>query len=88
MLACSVSRNLVHRHEPPVTGIPVKILLQDDEREIIVVDKPGSIVRVIRSSLSLIFTHCADFHLMLSSPCMQQVAFIPSTFGSKLYRSH
>lgn len=36
---------MVHRHEPPVTATPVKILLQDDEREIIVVDKPGSIVR-------------------------------------------
>lgn len=38
---------MVHRHEPPVTATPVKILLQDDEREIIVVDKPGSIVRVL-----------------------------------------
>lgn len=43
------ARNLVHRHEPPVTGTPVKILLQDDAREIIVVDKPGSIVSVFKS---------------------------------------
>lgn len=45
MLLC---RNLVHRHEPPVTSTPVKILLHDDEREIIVIDKPGSIVCVSR----------------------------------------
>ncbi|KAF5354738.1 hypothetical protein D9756_005528 [Leucocoprinus leucothites] len=35
--------NVVHRHEPPVTSRPVKILHQDHEREFIVVDKPGSI---------------------------------------------
>ncbi|KAF8190818.1 tRNA-pseudouridine synthase [Pholiota molesta] len=35
--------NVVHRHEPPVTSTPVKILLHDKEREFIVVDKPGSI---------------------------------------------
>lgn len=37
--------NVVHRHEPPVTAKPVKVLLHDTEREFIVVDKPGSIVR-------------------------------------------
>lgn len=37
--------NVVHRHEPPVTAKPVKVLLHDIEREFIVVDKPGSIVR-------------------------------------------
>lgn len=46
MLRC---RNLVHRHEPPVTSTPVKILLHDDEREIIVIDKPGSIVCLSRA---------------------------------------
>ncbi|KAJ3575285.1 hypothetical protein NP233_g1213 [Leucocoprinus birnbaumii] len=35
--------NVVHRHEPPVTSRPVKVLYQDFEREFIVVDKPGSI---------------------------------------------
>ncbi|KAJ3549471.1 hypothetical protein NMY22_g869 [Coprinellus aureogranulatus] len=35
--------NVVHRHEPPVTSTPVKVLYHDVEREFIVVDKPGSI---------------------------------------------
>ncbi|KAH9994297.1 pseudouridine synthase [Russula vinacea] len=35
--------NIVHRHEPPVTSKPVKILHEDREREFIVIDKPGSI---------------------------------------------
>ncbi|KAJ7591618.1 pseudouridine synthase [Mycena floridula] len=35
--------NIVHRHEPPVTAAPVKVLSHDVEREFIVVDKPGSI---------------------------------------------
>ncbi|KAJ7601091.1 pseudouridine synthase [Mycena floridula] len=35
--------NVVHRHEPPVTATPVKVLLEDTDREFIVVDKPGSI---------------------------------------------
>ncbi|KAJ7099338.1 pseudouridine synthase [Mycena belliarum] len=35
--------NIVHRHEPPVTSVPIKILHHDVEREFIVVDKPGSI---------------------------------------------
>jgi len=34
----------VHRHEPPVTAKPVKIIHHDAEREFIVIDKPGSIV--------------------------------------------
>lgn len=38
------SRNVVHRHEPPVTAKPVKIIHHDAEREFIVIDKPGSIV--------------------------------------------
>ena len=37
--------NVVHRHEPPVTSTPVKILHEDEEREFVVIDKPGSIVR-------------------------------------------
>jgi len=35
--------NVVHRHEPPVTATPVKIVLHDKERDFIVIDKPGSI---------------------------------------------
>lgn len=37
-------RNVVHRHEPPVTDKPVKIIHHDVEREFVVIDKPGSIV--------------------------------------------
>ena len=36
----------MHRHEPPVTSTPVKVLLRDEKREFIVIDKPGSIVGV------------------------------------------
>ncbi len=39
------SRNVVHRHEPPVTSTPVEIIHEDQERQFIVVNKPGSIVR-------------------------------------------
>ncbi|KZV68542.1 pseudouridine synthase [Peniophora sp. CONT] len=35
--------NIVHRHEPPVTSTPVRVLLVDKEREFLVIDKPGSI---------------------------------------------
>ncbi|PBK71297.1 pseudouridine synthase [Armillaria solidipes] len=35
--------NVVHRHEPPVTSTPVRVLFEDKEREFIVVNKPGSI---------------------------------------------
>ena len=42
------NRNVVHRHEPPVTSTPVKVLYHDVEREFLVVDKPGSIVRSFR----------------------------------------
>jgi len=38
--------NIVHRHEPPVASKPVKILFEDRERDFIVIDKPGSIVRI------------------------------------------
>lgn len=37
-------RNVVHRHEPPVTARPVKIIHRDAEGEFVVIDKPGSIV--------------------------------------------
>jgi tRNA pseudouridine synthase 9 len=42
------NRNVVHRHEPPVTSTPVRVLYHDVEREFLVVDKPGSIVRSFR----------------------------------------
>ncbi|KDQ56299.1 hypothetical protein JAAARDRAFT_690247 [Jaapia argillacea MUCL 33604] len=35
--------NVVHRHEPPVTSTPVRVLHHDAGREFIVIDKPGSI---------------------------------------------
>ncbi|KAI0752768.1 pseudouridine synthase [Daedaleopsis nitida] len=35
--------NVSHRHEPPVTSTPVRIVLHDKERDFIVIDKPGSI---------------------------------------------
>ncbi|KIJ15658.1 hypothetical protein PAXINDRAFT_180656 [Paxillus involutus ATCC 200175] len=35
--------NVVHRHEPPVTATPVKIILHDKERDFLVINKPGSI---------------------------------------------
>jgi tRNA pseudouridine32 synthase len=47
MLNSEKRRNVVHRHEPPVTLTPVKIILHDKEREFLVINKPGSIVRTI-----------------------------------------
>ncbi|KAF7798242.1 hypothetical protein EIP86_009459 [Pleurotus ostreatoroseus] len=35
--------NVVHRHEPPITSTPIQIILEDKEREFIVINKPGSI---------------------------------------------
>ncbi|KAI6101423.1 pseudouridine synthase [Pisolithus croceorrhizus] len=35
--------NVVHRHEPPITSTPVKIILHDKERGFLVINKPGSI---------------------------------------------
>lgn len=34
--------NIAHRHEPPVTAEPVRILHRDDVRGLLVVEKPGS----------------------------------------------
>lgn len=52
-------RNIVHRHEPPVTSKPVRILHVDKEKEFIVVDKPGSIVRVNIEGYPLLTEHYA-----------------------------
>jgi len=46
-------RNVVHRHEPPVTSTPVRNLHHDKEREFIVINKPGSIVRPFPPSRAL-----------------------------------
>lgn len=35
-------QNVAHRHEPPVIGDPVRIVLKDEERGLMVVEKPGS----------------------------------------------
>jgi len=49
--------NVVHRHEPPVTSTPVRIVHRDEERGFIIIDKPGSIPvhaagRYLRNSLA------------------------------------
>ena len=49
------TRNVVHRHEPPVTSTPVRIVHHDKERGFLVIDKPGSIVRAPLSTLSLYY---------------------------------
>lgn len=36
-----VVTHLIHRHEPPITSEPIKIVHQSDQ--LIVIDKPGSI---------------------------------------------
>ena len=36
--------NTVHRHEPPITNDPILVLHKDEEREFVVISKPGSIV--------------------------------------------
>ncbi|GHJ84424.1 hypothetical protein NliqN6_0826 [Naganishia liquefaciens] len=35
--------NTVHRHEPPVTVSPILLLHRDDEKQFIVISKPGSV---------------------------------------------
>lgn len=35
--------NTVHRHEPPITKAPLLVLHKDDERQFVVVSKPGSV---------------------------------------------
>lgn len=47
----SSHRNVVHRHEPPITADPVKIIVHDKEREFIVINKPGSIVSLSASGV-------------------------------------
>ncbi|KAJ8594230.1 pseudouridine synthase [Rhizopogon salebrosus TDB-379] len=54
--------NVVHRHEPPVTSNPVKVVLHDMKRNFLVIDKPGSIPvhasgRYYRHSLVEILRH-------------------------------
>ncbi|KAH9052172.1 hypothetical protein EDB87DRAFT_1677141 [Lactarius vividus] len=44
-IVCNGDRNenVVHRHDPPVTSRPVKILHEHRESKFIIIDKPGSI---------------------------------------------
>ncbi|KAI0343606.1 pseudouridine synthase [Trametopsis cervina] len=61
--------NVVHRHEPPITATPVKIVLHDKEREFIVIDKPGSIPihaagRFYKQSLMVILKHDHGFEMV------------------------
>lgn len=54
-------RNVVHRHEPPVSSTPVKVLLHDEKRQFLVVDKPGSIVRPSGSNCICLGPHRSLF---------------------------
>lgn len=54
-----LDRNVVHRHEPPVTSTPVRIVHHDKERGFLVIDKPGSIVMPPVFSFTLL-THSAS----------------------------
>ncbi|KNZ52620.1 hypothetical protein VP01_34g9 [Puccinia sorghi] len=47
--------NILHRHEPPVTGDPVRILHRDDQKGLLVVEKPGSMPSV--EPLKAFLTH-------------------------------
>lgn len=70
-----VFRNVVHRHEPPVSSRPIRILHHDTEREFIVVDKPGSIVRSL-SPPALPSSTLTTNPLVLSSlacSCLRQI---------------
>ncbi|KAF9222417.1 pseudouridine synthase [Gyrodon lividus] len=65
--------NVVHRHEPPVTATPVKIILHDKERDFLIIDKPGSIPvhasgRYYRHSLVEMLRHEFGFEKVYSKP--------------------
>jgi tRNA pseudouridine32 synthase len=80
--------NIVHRHEPPVTSKPVKILHEDREREFIVIDKPGSIVRMqYRSELCLVdLTPIQPVHATGRYFYLSLVEILQREFGySKVY---
>lgn len=62
--------NVVHRHEPPVTSKPVKILHEDRERDFIVIDKPGSIVCIPNAYVA--FEGSLMRARFLCSPSMRQ----------------
>lgn len=68
-----VRRNMVHRHEIPVTSTPVKILHRDDEHGFIVIDKPGSIVSIISfvgDIFSCLWLACTcDWTVLQEQPC-------------------
>ncbi len=52
----SVPRNTVHRHEPPITISPILLLHRDDEKQFIVISKPGSVVSglVLRNDFEMV----------------------------------
>ncbi|KAI0686283.1 pseudouridine synthase [Cytidiella melzeri] len=61
--------NVVHRHEPPITADPVRIIVHDKERQFIVIDKPGSIPvhaagRFYKQSLMVILKHEHGFDMV------------------------
>ncbi|KAI0821309.1 pseudouridine synthase [Irpex lacteus] len=61
--------NVVHRHEPPITADPVKIIVHDKEREFIVINKPGSIPvhaagRFYKQSLMVILKYEHGFDMV------------------------
>ena len=68
------NRNVVHRHEPPVTSTPVKVLYHDVEREFLVVDKPGSIVRSFRLHTPFsTFPNLSFLKLLTACSCVRSV---------------
>ena len=71
----NITRNIVHRHEPPVTSRQVKILQHDVEREFLVVDKPGSIVR------SFVLSFSNDSH------CSQIIVLQPVHASGRYYQN-
>lgn len=38
----------MHRHEPPITNEKIELLHKDEERQFIVISKPGSVVSLSR----------------------------------------
>lgn len=53
-LTPNLRRNMRHRHEPPITSIPIKIVHRDDENGFIVIDKPPSVVGSVRVMISIL----------------------------------
>jgi 23S rRNA-/tRNA-specific pseudouridylate synthase len=86
-LHLTFSRNIVHRHEPPVTSTPIKVLHHDVEREFIVVDKPGSIVRSSFSTSSSHLTSLQPVHPVGRYFNNTLLEILEHEFGYKTYRT-